>query len=511
MHKSQIALALIVIGALMSAISWWAYSFFTHEEQPETPLVAFADRPSPIPLRILLAAPTPYVCQQGQCISAPDAAGYSPSVTDGQWWYYYSSAEPTDPKFDVRGLRLEPPRSIETDKVYLRRTNSTTGKTETIMESTPLTSPRGLTLSPDGKHVAFWLDNIDTPSEQLTELWLYDVENGGIRLLAEKLYRPDIRSDVYWNTQATYLWFIADTGEQSLPHDVLELILINASSPGKKTAFPDVPWVDILPRLSAATVDLSQNADQLAYTTANFLGNPVLTVQTPGGKQRTTMRGQVEYVQWLEDASLLYALQDDRGFTFWRVREGVHRFIARRPGQLTSARSDSTGEHIAFTTHNGTTAELSSLHITSGQVTQEGIVSNTTAPAHIIYVEQKPAAVQETAETETAGLEDAQIAAAIARNFAAITGEEGSKPLRLIMTTEANTVFLDYRNPDEKEHRVQVRIHDAANNEWSIKARYEPVNREWKKVLGGGLVDPKPTRLYEREESLKRWILKTSL
>lgn len=509
--RLKLILGILALIALVGVLTWWAYGHFTYEEQPETPLVAFADRPSPVPLRVLLAAPEPYVCQQGKCASAPDAPAYTPRVTDGQWWYYYSSDEPTDPNFDVKGVRLAPPRRAGPNKTYLRRTNPATGKTETIMESTPLTTPRGLTLSPNGQHVAFWLDNIDDPAAHLTELWIYDVENRGIRLLAEKLYRPDVRSDVYWNAQATYLWFIADTGEQNQPEDVLELILINANSPGKKAAFADVPWADILPKLSAATVDLSQNADHLAYTTTNFLGNPVLTVQGPSGKQRTTIRGQVKYVQWLEDASLLYALQDDRGFTFWRVREGVHRFIARRPGQLTSARSDITGEHIAFTTQNRNAIELSSLHIMSGQVTQEGTITATdNAPAHIMYVEQKQAAAEAPVNT-VPELEDAQIAAVIEANFIAITGEEGSTPLRLIMTDEANSVFLDYRNPDGEEHRVQVRIHDAAHNEWSIRARYEPVNREWKKVLGGGLVDPKPTRLYEWEESLKRWILKEKL
>jgi hypothetical protein len=483
-------LGLLVLITLIGVLTWWTYGFFTHQEQPETPLVAFADRPSPVPLRILLEAPATYVCQQGKCLSAPDVSSFTPSVTDGQWWYYYRQ---------------------DKNKVYLRRTNPITGQTDTIMESTPLTFPHGLTISPDGAHVAFWLDNIDQPAEQLTELWAYDVKNGGIRLLAEKLYRPDIRSDIYWNAQATHLWFIADTGEQSLPHDVLELLLLNVSSPGTKATFSDVPWVDILPHLSAATVDLSQNADHLAYITTNFLGNPVLTVQTPTGKQRATIRGQVKYVQWLEDNSLLYALQDGRGFTFWRVREGAHRFIARRPGQLTSARSDITGEHIAFTTHNDQRTELASLHISSGQVTQEGIVPNVSAPAKVIYVEQQSIATPEAAAKTASGLEDAQIAAAIATNFAAITGEEGSQPLRLIMTAEANTVFLDYRNRDEQEHRLQVRIHDAINNEWSIKARYEPVNREWKKVQGGGLVDPQPTRLYEWELSLKRWILKERL
>jgi len=48
------------------------------------------------------------------------------------------------------------------------------------------------------------------------------------------------------------------------------------------------------------------------------------------------------------------------------------------------------------------------------------------------------------------------------------------------------------------------------NIEWSIRAHYELKNAQWQKVQGGGIENPKPAKLYEWEDSLKKWVLKTS-
>lgn len=477
------------MACITGALIWWR--MLQPPELPEAPAVTFVDRSMSPPLKTLISLEeTVYVCSNGKCTAAPMPPADTKPMTDGQWWYYYSSAS---------------------EKIYLRRENPTTGERHTVMESTPLTSPRGLYVSPNGQDVAFWLDNINKPEEELTELWVYDVAGGGIRLVAEKVYRPDVRSEVFWNTQATHLWFVADTGERSLPHDVLELIVIQADSPGQRTAFPDVPWSDLLKDISAAAVDLSQRADKLVYTTTNFFGRPILMVHTPADQQRTNVRGDIKFTQWLEDGSMLYALQDTRGFTFWRLRDGVHRLVARRTGQLLAARGDSAGEQIVFITAGKEKSFLSSLQIATGRVRQEGVLPTAEAAASIVWVEQLPSEPETLRREIASELIDEEVAAFIEKNFAEVVGDQAGQPLRLVITSEPNAVFLDYRGSAGEERRLLVKIHDAVNIDWSIKARYEPVNREWKKVLGGGLADPQPTRLYEWENSLQQWVLKASL
>jgi hypothetical protein len=490
---------LIIGGVVLLAL---AGGFLWLQNRPahapvETPLVTFAERSAPVPLKTVFKAGTTFVCERSRCTSAPNPPDNS--VTDGEWWYYYINENAES--------RI---KNQESTKTYLRRQNAE-GTIETIMESTPLTSPRGLFMSPNGQHVAFWLDNIDDPTLQLTELWVYDVNDGGIRLLAEKLYRPDVRSDVYWNSHATYLWFIADAGPQDAPNDQLELLRIRAEAPGVAIAFSDVDWDDLLKNMAAAHVDMSQQGNQLAYATTNFLGSPLLISHTPSGKHRTTLRGQVKYTQWLEDDSLLYALQDKDGFTFWRVREGVHRLITRRPGELASARSDISGEHIVFAILTSEKLQLSSLTIASGAVAEEGSIPRSAGRPEVAWVSLLSSESPPPEGAGVSALDDAELAAFIENHFSEITNDIASQPLRLIMTDEPNVLFLDYRLGNRQERRLQVKVQDAINTEWSIRARYEPLNREWKKVQGGGLADPTPTRLYEWEESLGQWVLKENL
>lgn len=489
----------VTVLLLVGIIVWRVTGSRQEEQLPDTPLVAFSDRPSRAPLRLLLkqnagqsdnqtgAIPT-YVCQETRCQAASNGPSDADAVSDGLWWYYYTVGD--------------------NDKIFFQRTNSETNDTQTIMESTPLTSPRGLYMSPNGLHVAFWLDNIDQPAKKLTELWVYDVADGGIRLIAESLYRPDIRSAPRWNTFANYLMMIADTGEKNSP-DRLELLLVNVDSPGKQAVFGDVDWQRLQAKFVTTPIDLSIHSDRLVYTNQTVLGQPQLLTQLGNASQRTTTRGEVKYVQWLEDDSLLYALQDERGFTFWRMSDGVHRFIARRPGQLTSALSDVGGEHVAFVVISQSRQVVYSMHITSGLVSKEGTIA-ASFPVEIAHVQQLPPAPEDQTADIAGQLDDAEIAAVIERSFDTIVDSKSAQPLRLIMTDQLNTVYLDYRD-NSQEARILLKIHDAINTEWSIKARYEPINREWTKVMGGGLSDPKVTRLYEWENSLNQWVLKENL
>lgn len=485
----RLAIGFIALAIITGALIW--RTSLSHVDPPPVPPAAPpVDQPAKPSLRIVVTTSHTFVCSKGSCTATarPPAAD---AVTDGEWWYYYEEAKQ------------------EAIKTYLRRKHNKSGKVETIMESTPLTSPRGLFVSPDGSHVAFWLDNIAQPVEELTELWVYDVAEGGIRLLGEKVHRPDVRSEVFWNSQSTYLWFIGDTREQNLEPDVLELIHFSVDEPGKKAAFPNVTWPD-LTGISSSTIDLAQRADKLAYATTTFLGHPQLLVQAAHDKQRTTLRGAIKSMQWLEDGRLLYALQDAQGFTFWQVREGTHRFVARRPGELMAARSDLAGRYLVFASQNRLALQLFSLDLDSGAVTEEGRVPLGSGEASIQYVAQQPDEASSKIPDITAPLADDELAAFVEKNFSLIVGAADSLPLRLIMTEEENTIFLDYRKVDGQEYRLQLRVHDAINTDWSIAARYEPRNREWKKIQGG-LPDPSPTRLYEWEESLGQWVLKEQL
>lgn len=483
----RLAIAFIAL-AIIAGVLIWRTSLSHEDPPPVTPAAPPVEQPAKPPLRIVVTTSHTFVCSKASCAATtrPPAAD---AVTDGEWWYYYNQ-EPT--------------------KTYLRRKNKKSGQVETIMESTPLTYPRGLFISPDGSHVAFWLDNVAQPAEELTELWVYDVAEGGIRLLGEKIYRPDVRSEVFWNSQSTYLWFIGDTGDKNLEPDILELIHISVDEPGKKAAFPNVTWPDVS-NISSSTIDLSQRADQLAYAATTFLGYPQLTIQTARDKQRTTLRGTLKSMQWLEDGRLLYALQDNQGFTFWQVREGTHRFVARRPGELMAARSDIAGRYLAFASQASLALQLFSLDLDDGVVTEEGRVPLGSSGAIIQYVAQQPDEASAQTPDITAPLADDELAAFVEKNFSRLVGAADTTPLRLIITEEENTIFLDYRKANGEEYRLQIRVHDAINTEWSIKARYEPRNREWKKIQGGGLPDPASKRLYEWEESLEQWVLKESL
>ncbi len=462
----------------------------------ETPVVTVAEKPAPVPLKVTVQGEETYVCERKQCVKG------------GEWKYFYDEGEnhPISPSprtaARIRGTE-------ESNKVYLRRSKE--GTTETIMESTPLTRPRDLFVSPNNQHVVFWLDNVAEPEAELTELWIYDVEDRGVRLLAEKIYRPDVRSKVFWNSAGTHLWFIADTGPQTAVRDQLELVVVNANAPGIRAVFPEVSWADVAPKLEEAHVELSQRADRLVYGTHSLLGKPVLAVHTPTGAQRTSLRGNLRYSQWVEDDSLLYALQDERGFTLWRMRNNLHQFIVRREGELASAQSDSGGEHLVFAARNTRATTLYSLHVASGALTEVGQIPASDHNIAINWVEKLPAESPAPGEDVTASLDDAELVAVIDKNLSRITGDPQSTPLRLIVTDRENTLFLDYRQPNGEERRLQIKVFDAVNTEWSITARYEPVNREWKKVQGGGLADPKPLRLYEWEETLNQWVLKERL
>jgi len=485
---------LIIIGAGLLML-WNRFRADPEPSFPDTPVVKFTDRPAQAPLRVLIVATTDderqaIICEEGRCQATTYPAAESNAVSDGESWYYYHDDE-------------------ENNRKILKRIEPNSGTIEDLIESTPLTEPRDLIISPDGRRVAFFLDNIAEPAKQLTELWIYDVETASTRLIAERLYQPDIRTRPRWNESSTHLYFIADTGEQDKEEDQLELIVVNTQPPAISAAFANIKWADFLDRFLSTTMDLAVSGDQLAYPDSGLLGQTILRISSPDGNQRTNVRGSIPYLQWLEDNSLLYAIQDSRGFTFWRRTAETNRFVAHRPGTLKSARSDVSGQYLAFIVGNDAGGnQLHSLHIASGIILDEGTFPDDAGDLFIVHVKELP----EPVETHVAGisseLDPEEIAAFIDNNLQAITGYEAVQPLRFLTTDQINTVFVDYRKPDDEEERLLLTIHDAIHVEWSIKGRYRAVNNEWQKIQASGVADPTASALYEWESDLNQWILK---
>lgn len=466
-----------------------------------SPSPVFVDRPTSSHLQITARVTDGDVsraitCYQGSCRPLAYPGGVvGVAVSDGQAWFYYEAE-----KDEKKGWKRQ-----------LVRLPVGSSGAELITESTPLTEPRDLFISPDNRKVAFYLDNIHEPSKRLTELWVYDTDNKGVRLLAEKLFRPDIRSALYWNSASTYAWFVGDTGDQKDPEDKLALVVIGTDSSEVKAVHGNVDWSKLIKDGEKLRADISPDGNSLAYVKQGFLGQDVLAI-AEGDSQEQSMglRGSIVYVQWLDDETLLYAVQDRTGFTFWQHKDGTHRFIARRAGVLGSAYGGSDGAYVTFSVDAGNkTTRIYSLHVSTGTVIDDGVISE---PLSAIYIANAVTVdagdMKGEVESVSDVYDDAELAAFIERQLGSITGDQSNQPIRLIVTDKENTLLIDYRTAAGKEERLLVKVHDVIHVDWSIRARYQAVNGQWKRMQGGGAEDPKPLRLYEWEQQLKRWILK---
>jgi hypothetical protein len=76
----------------------------------------------------------------------------TPSVTDGESWYRYTTKED---------------KKTKQEKLVLERHWPASNSSQTIVEETDLTKPRDLIISPDGQNIAYWLDNVHEPSKKL--------------------------------------------------------------------------------------------------------------------------------------------------------------------------------------------------------------------------------------------------------------------------------------------------------------------------------------------------------
>lgn len=434
-----------------------------------------------------------FVCEAGVC-AAPRGDDVSAS-----WEYSYVEREG---------------ESGETVRVLQRRSGA--GEVQHITESTPLVEPRELFVSPEGERAAFFLDNVDEPREQLTEVWLFDGArsggergSGGIRLLAEKLYRPDVRTDLRWNAAGTHVMAVVDSGEREADEDRLELLVIGADERGVAARFGQVDWEELVGNFRTAVFDVAADGVRLAYTRKNFLRQTQLVVTEGAEHERTTVSGSIPFAAWL-GSDVLYVVQDGSGFTVWRISGGVHRNVARQAGSFSAARLDAAGDYLVFARQTAPgVVRLGSVRLADSAGREEGTVAGVAGELRLEWVEQAEAAASEIAGVRT--FSDEELTAFVSKHITAIAGTE--KPvLRRIMTTSTpNTIYLDYGGADDAEERILLSVRDVVNPEWSIRARYEPVAGEWRRVRGGGLDDPEPAALYEWETGLGQWVLKQSL
>lgn len=421
---------------------------------------------------------------------------------------------------DCQASRCTPGLEEKSAYIYqndaIVRRNSKSEKNETLVAKTPLVAPRGIFLSPDGAKLAYFLDNIHDKKAELTELWYLNTQTGERHLVAEKITQGDVLTAPRWNSASTHLWLIVNSGQKDQLK--VELAVAGVSPPSFSARFAGLDWESILESFDKDVADISFTGRSLALAQSASAYRTNLTIVHEGSEAQTAVvRGQVPFLQWLSDGRLLYAVQDDsavpagrQGFSLWTVRSTVHTFAARLPGRLEAGRADPSGKFIAFVAEEGRERTWSAFQVTSGLVFRAGSLPSLGEKADITQAVVVEPAVASISPGASAVLEDAEITAFIEKNLIEISGETTAQPQRIITTNEMNVVYVDFRVNTKEDRRLLLTIRDAIHPEWSIRARYEPAGGEWRKVEGGGVKDPDPQNVYEWEESLQQWILKSS-
>ncbi|MFH1353687.1 MAG: hypothetical protein ABIH36_00155 [bacterium] len=451
------------------------------DNQPETTIQPIAQQATPAFDVVLLQTQATdrrlVSCHQQHCQNlTPPPSDKTNAVTDGQSWYHY----------------------IE-DSLYRTWINS--GQSQVIADKTPLIAFRDLIISPDNNKVAYWLDNIDQPEERLTELWVYDAEQSGTKLLAEKLVQNGIATRIRWNKASSHLWFVGDDRK---------LNVISTQPPGIALRFSELDWDKLKDIADHGVMDISLTGQSLALTEPTFLGRSKLVITSQDRPPLTlVVRGGLPYLQWLDDNKLLFVTQGSQDFTFWLFDGSTQQQIARHSGKLLSIHTDNQNNFAIFASQlRQTSTRLFALNIERGNIADLNYeVSDFGQRTHLVHVE---------AEADQSGsvaglmqvLDDDQLAAFIEKKLSDIVHQTNVQQKRLTITDKPNTVYVDYRDGTGTSKRLLLTVKDAIHPEWSVAAYFEEVSGEWVKTQGGGLAEPKPLRLYEWEEKLEQWILK---
>lgn len=425
-------------------------------------------------------------CQTQQQPQSADGQAQS----NGTDWFYYTTT------------------NKEGDELTQLVTSQGSDKPKLIAAQTDLIKPRGLFLSPTGTRLAYFLDNMHEPEKKLTEIWVYDITSGAVSVVAEKLHVPDMMTRLRWNSAGTRLWFVANSGTTTKPK--VELIVLNADSNTPKASFSKLDWDALKDVADKGTMDIDGAGQRVGYSKPVSPGFDKLVLTDPKGQQfSAAVPGTIPYIEWLADGNLMYAVQNNLEFGFWRTTNDRATLLNSQRGVLRSARGDGAGEHIIYAADTATSK--TALYVLDTKT--KTIAEQQKIPAfgdYVFVVQARPGSGNSPSAVAgiTSELKDEELAAFLDRNIADITQDPRAKKSKFIVTAEANTVILDYRDKNGVLQRLVVTIRDAIHPEWSIRARYQDVSGTWQKTQGGGVSDPKPLRLYEWETSLNQWILK---
>lgn len=412
-------------------------------------------------------------CAEQRCTPEPKP-GELPNLAlfDSEAWYHYD----------------------DTGRLVRTRDN----QSDILIAPSRLVEPRELVLSPDSRRLAFWLDDVATHNAKLTELWMFDRDILATRLLAEGLNKEDIFTRPRWNHAGTQVFFVGNTAPQGEDQQ-LELLTVQAHPPKLSAGFKKVDWQELEDILEFGQADLSTDGFMLAIATPSGI-----RIVEKNSEQFQKTSGTVTHLQWLEDDSLLYAVQERDSFTIWRRRGKTSQLVTRQEGALRAAMSDQRGEFLVLVGQK----TLYAIEIKTGLIEAIAVLPEFGASAKIARVQQES---DNTKNISSGQFTDAEIVAFLDKHLVKITREPLAAASRITTTDRPNAVYVEYNIGTSENQRILMTIHDLINPDWSLLARYKPVSAEWQKTQGGGLPDPEIKRVYEWEGELTQWILKQEL
>ena len=422
-------------------------------------------------------------CNASGCVpkNPPVSVGSNP-LSDGTNWYRY--AEHTKGK---------------TSSSVLEKVDEQ-GNVSTITEENPLVRPRAMIISTDGTKLAYFLDNIHDNSD-LTELWVYDNSEGGTKVVAEQLQKKDIASRVRWNASSRTLWFLQQGKKE-------KQLMVASSSGGAATAhFGGISWDDHSQAADTGVMDINDDGSLIAFTEAPLPGLSRITVARNDEQSlQRYIKGNVVYIQWVDNGELLYAVQDGNNLSFWMANSTKEWPITRMAATFESAHSTGISGLLAFVAspRNGE-QHLYVLHLGSGNIRDEVVVPHSNGKTYL--VQTQTASVSES----TAGINsvsDGALVAFIEKHVLDMTQDSKAKATRILMTKDTNTFFLDYTDGKGEDQRLLVSVADITHPEWKVIAKYTTINGIWKRQQESGDAEPTVTRLYEWEDTLAQWVLK---
>ena len=213
----------------------------------------------------------------------------------------------------------------------------------------------------------------------------------------------------------------------------------------------------------------------------------------------------------MEDGALFYAVQNGENLTFWMANTTKEWPIARMKAQFQSAHSTGSPDLAAFIANPRTNeSHLYVLQIATGLVQDQMVLPKLAGSTSYVVQANEAATVRDQAVAGiTATLSDSVLTAFIQTQIQKITSDAKAKAIRIITTDSANTVYVDYTNASEDTHRIVVTVQDAIYPSWKVLATYSISGGQWTRSGLSHGADPNNVKMYEWEDSLSQWILKT--